>query len=91
MKKMKYLAVIPTYGSVLLLFWLFIKMLKREINTKKFYIYFYLITLMGGSAYIILKLLLLLMINPAVEKTVFRDYIMIAVDVLCGYLINLFS
>ena len=35
-KKMNYLAIIPIFGTIILLFWLFIKMVKQEINKKKF-------------------------------------------------------
>ncbi len=31
-KKLNYMAIIPIYGSVILLFWLFIKALKNQIN-----------------------------------------------------------
>ena len=39
-KKLNYLAIVPIYGTVVLLVWLFIKMAKQEINKKKFYAYF---------------------------------------------------
>lgn len=33
-KKLNYLAVIPVFGTVILLFWLFIKLIKNEIAKK---------------------------------------------------------
>ena len=46
-KKMNYLAIIPIYGAVILLFWLFIKMARGEIDKKRFHAYFISSALVG--------------------------------------------
>ena len=40
-KKMNFFAILPLYGSIIALIWLFIKSIKKEINKKKFNLYFY--------------------------------------------------
>ena len=44
---MNYLAIIPIYRAVILLFWLFIKMARGEIDKKRFHAYFISSALVG--------------------------------------------
>ena len=57
-KKINYLAIIPIYGTIILLLWLFIKMTKQEINKKKFHAYFISSALFGFLSVLIMILFL---------------------------------
>lgn len=90
-KKLNYLAVVPIYGTVVLLVWLFIKMAKQEINKKKFYAYFISSALFGFLS-ILVVVLLLNFINSLVDISNFiNGYGLIVAFVVGGYLMNLFT
>ena len=65
-KKINYLAIIPIFGTIILLFWLFIKMAKQEINKKKFHAYFISSALFGFLS-ILITILFLNFINSLVD------------------------
>ena len=46
-KKINLLIIIPIYGTIILMIWLFIKMIKEEINKKIFYAIFISSVLFG--------------------------------------------
>ena len=90
-EKINYLAIIPVYGTVFLLFWLFVKMVKQEINKKKFHAYFLSCGLVGFLS-ILVVVLLLNFINSLINITNFIDrYGMVVAFIIGGYLMNLFS
>lgn len=90
-KKMNYLAIIPIFGTVILLFWLFIKMIRSEIDKKKFNAYFISCTLLGFLAILII-ILFLNFINSLIETTSFiNNYGILIAFVVGGYLMNLFT
>lgn len=90
-KKMNYLAIMPVYGTVILLFWLFIKMVKQEINKKKFHAYFISSTLFGFLS-ILVVILLLNFINSLTDITSFiNSYGIIIAFIVGGYSMNLFT
>ncbi len=90
-KKLNYLAIVPIYGTVVLLVWLFIKMAKQEINKKKFYAYFISSALFGFLS-ILVVVLLLNFINSLVDISNFiNGYGLIVAFVVGGYLMNLFT
>ena len=90
-KNMNYLAVIPIYGAVILLFWLFIKMIKGEINKKKFHAYF-VSSALSGFLSILVTILFLNFINSIIDITGFINSYGIAVAFINGgYLMNLFT
>ena len=57
-KKINYLAIIPIFGTVILLLWLFIKMIREEINKKKFHAYLISSALFGFLSILVGILLL---------------------------------
>ena len=90
-KKINYLAIIPIYGTVILLFWLFIKMIKQEINRKKFHAYFISSALFGFLS-ILIAILFLNFINSLTDITNFiNSYGIIVAFLVGGYLMNLFT
>lgn len=90
-KKTNYLAIIPIFGSVILFLWLYIKLLKHEINTKKFLACFISSALLGFLS-IVVVMLFLYFINYLFDIKIFiENYGMIVAFVIGGYLLNLFS
>ena len=90
-KKINYLAIIPIYGTIILLLWLFIKMTKQEINKKKFHAYFISSALFGFLS-VLIMILFLNFINSLVGITNFiNSYGIIIAYVVGGYLMNLFT
>ena len=90
-KKMNYLAIIPIYGTIILLFWLFTKMIKEEINRKKFYVYFVSSALVGFLS-ILIVILFLNFINSLTDIVNFiNSYGLIFAFLVGGYLMNLFA
>ena len=90
-KKTNYLAIIPIFGSVILFLWLYIKLLKHEINTKKFLTCFISSVLLGFLS-IVVVMLFLYFINYLFDIKIFiENYGMIVAFVIGGYLLNLFS
>lgn len=90
-KKINYFAILPIFGSVILFFWLFIKMIKQEINKKRFHAYFISSALFGFLS-ILIVILFLNFINSLVDITNFiNSYGIIIAYVVGGYLMNLFT
>jgi hypothetical protein len=90
-KKINYLAIIPIFGTVILLFWLFIKMIKQEINKKKFHAYF-ISSASFGFLSILIAILFLNFINFLTDITNFiNSYGIIVAFLVGGYLMNLFT
>ena len=90
-KKINYLAIIPIYGTIILLLWLFIKMTKQEINKKKFHAYFISSALFGFLS-VLIMILFLNFINSLVDITDFiNNYGMLVAFIVGGYLMNIFT
>lgn len=90
-RKMNFLAILPIGGSIILLFWLFIKMVKREINKKKFDAYFISSALFGFLS-ILVTILLLNFVNSLIDITNFiNSYGLLIAFIVGGYLMNLFT
>ena len=88
---MNFLAILPIGGSIILLFWLFIKMVKREINKKKFDAYFISSALFGFLS-ILVTILLLNFVNSLIDITNFiNSYGLLIAFIVGGYLMNLFT
>ncbi len=90
-KKINYFAILPIFGSVILFFWLFIKMIKQEINKKRFHAYF-----ISSALFVFLSILIVILflnfINSLVDITNFiNSYGIIIAYVVGGYLMNLFT
>lgn len=90
-KKINYLATIPIFGTVILLLWLFIKMIREEINKKKFHAYFISSALFGFLS-ILVAILLLNFINSLIDISSFiESYGILIAFIVGGYLMNLFT
>ena len=57
-KKINLLIIIPIYGAIILMIWLFIKMIKEEINKKNFYSIFISSALFGFLSILVIILFL---------------------------------
>ena len=90
-KKMNYLAAIPIYGSVIIMFWLFIKTVKKEINMKQLSAYLLSSALIGFFS-ILVSVLFFKFIGTFFGNSNFiNNYGVILGLVLGGYLMNLFT
>ncbi len=90
-KKLNYMAIIPIYGSVILLFWLFIKALKNQINKKKFHIYLICSGIIGFLSILII-ILFLNLINSLVDINDFiNGYGLLVAFIVGGYILNLYT
>ncbi len=90
-KKLNYLAIMPVFGSVILLLWLFIKSIKNEIAKKKYYVYFICCGLVGGLSVVLLTLFLYF-INLRFDISAFiESYGMILVYLISGYVLNFYA
>lgn len=70
-KDMNYLAVIPLYGAVILMAWLFIKGMRHEVHFKKAVKYFFLCGLIGVASMVVVALLALLVNSLVTEPNFF--------------------
>lgn len=90
-KKINLLIIIPIYGTIILMIWLFIKMIKEEINKKIFYAIFISSALFGFLS-ILITILFLNIINSLTNITYFIDnYGILFSFIIGGYLMNLFT
>lgn len=90
-KKMNYFAVIPIWGTVVVLLWLYIKMVKRKINKKKFHACFASSALFGFLS-ILVTVLFLNFINARIDISDFvNNYGLLTAFICGGYLMNLFT
>ena len=87
-RKLKYFGVIPLYGAIIVWFSLFIKVLKQEVDKKKFSKYFWRCGLLSGFLFLALMLGLVL-ISKMVDINGYIGYGIIMVVIIGGYLINL--
>lgn len=87
-KKLNFLAVLPLYGSIILLLWLFIKLIKKEINEKKFTLYFYSCGFAGAIVIALPMLFLKYQFNFSADQI---GIAIIIVLIVGGYLWNLYT
>lgn len=90
-KKMNYLAIIPIYGSIILIFWLFIKMIKREIDMKQLSAYLASTAIVGFLSILVSVLFFKFIGSIFAGITFINNYGLILGFVLGGYLMNLFT
>ena len=90
-KKINLLIIIPIYGTIILMIWLFIKMIKEEIKKKIFYAIFISSALFGFLS-ILITILFLNIINSLINIKYFIDnYGILFSFIIGGYLMNLFT
>ena len=87
-RKLNYLRIIPLYGAIILWLYLFIKLVKQEINKRIFCKYFWRCGLLSGFLFLALMLGLVL-ISKMVDINGYIGYGIIMVVIIGGYLINL--
>lgn len=90
-KKMNYLAFIPVFGAVVLLFWLFIKVARGEINKKKFNAYFFSSGLFGFLSVLISVLFLNFIYSLIGIRNFIENYGLLIAYIVGGYSMNLFT
>ena len=90
-KKMNYLAFIPVFGAVVLLFWLFIKVARGEINKKKFNAYFFSSGLFGFLSVLVSVLFLNFIYSLIGIRNFIENYGLLIAYIVGGYSMNLFT
>jgi hypothetical protein len=90
-KKMNYLIIIPIFGTIIILFTLYVKALKSKVRFKILAKLWFAIGFFGGFA-ILLSILLLKFINLIISIESFVEtYGMLFAFILGGYLMNVFT
>ena len=90
-KNVKYLSIVPLFGSVILLFYLFIKSFKGEIDKKRFFIFFYSSGFVGFCS-ILVVIMSLNLVNYLFDIQEFiLNFGLSTAFVFGGYLLNLFT
>ena len=90
-KKMNYLAFIPVFGAVVLLFWLFIKVARGEINKKKFNAYFFSSGLFGFLSVLVSVLFLNFIYSLIGIRNFIDNFGLLIAYIVGGYSMNLFT
>lgn len=90
-KKMNLFAILPLFGSIIVLLWLFVKVIKKEINKKRFYLYFFSCGLVGGISIWLLRIFVLFLNNQLNFSDELFSVATIIAEILGGYLMNLFT
>lgn len=89
-KKLNYLAVIPAFGSAFLFLYLFIKMVKQEVNPKKFHACFISSAIFGFFSILIVALSMNF-VDSFVDISIFlSNYGLAAAFIIGGYILNSF-
>lgn len=90
-KKINVLAMFPIFGSVILIILLYIKMVKKEIDRKKFFAFLFCTGLFGFVS-ILLITLLLKFVNSIIDISSFINNTGLIISfVVGGYFMNLYS
>lgn len=88
-RKLNYLKYVPLYGTVIILFVLFIKAVKKEFNYNKFMKMFWKIGLISGGISSALIFLLIVINNFIIRIPI--PIIFLLIIVLGGYIINFYA
>ena len=89
-KKLNFLAIIPVFGTVILLVYLFFLALKKDISRKKFMITFWICGIVSGICWIGIFLIFSLLANKLPDLFVGTNWIPVAI-VIAGYMMNFFT
>lgn len=90
-KKINYLSILPIYGTAILLFLMFIQMVKKQINKKWFCAFFISCGLFGFLSILILILFMNFLNSISDISNFISSYGMLVVFIAAGYLLNLYS
>ncbi len=88
-KKLNYLAVLPLLGSTILLIWLFVKALKKQINSRKLFVYFVICSVVAMLIHATALVAELLVAHGDIS-TYQPNAISILIQIIGGYLVNVF-
>ena len=88
-KKLSYLRYIPLYGTIIVIFVLFVKAVKKELNYSKFMKLFFKIGFMTAGIILPLQLLLIVINNYVIRISL--PIIFLVTIFLGGYLMNYFA
>ena len=90
-KKINYLAIIPVYGTCIVLIILFIKTIRQEITRKKMIMYMFSCALVGFLS-ILISMLFLKFINDLTNHETFINTYGVWIGfILGGYIMNIFT
>jgi len=90
-KKMNYFIIIPIFGTIIILFTLYVQALKRKVRIKTLAKLWFAIGFFGGFA-IFISILLLKIISLIISIESFVEtYGMLFAFILGGYLMNIFT
>lgn len=89
-KKLKYLSIIPLYGTCILFVYLFILCLKDEISKKKFFKCFFICTIVFAICWY----MVMMIVYIVSKKMIYFDFNsvgLIITMIIGGYIINAFT
>ena len=89
-KKLNYLSIIPLYGTIILLIYLYILSIKGDISKKKFAKSFFVCGIISALCWFLVLLIVTLFSKENIEY-VYNSNLIIIVFIIAGYLINLFT
>lgn len=89
-KNLNRLSIIPLYGTCILLIHLYIRCLKNEISQKKFVKFFVICGIVSAVCWVMVGLILSL-VNETLSIPFIRDYGVIIMVIIAGYMMNAFT
>ena len=94
-KEMNWLVLIPAWGTVILYFWLFLKMRKVYIDGKKLKLYFFLSGLVGIVS-TLLCVISIVFLSSLIDMTNLLSatdpiFLLLITTIVAGYIVNIFT
>ena len=89
-KKLKYLSIIPLYGTCILLVYLFILSLKDKISKKKFFKSFFICGIVSGICWYMVMMIVYIASTKLIRFD-FNTIGLILTMIIGGYIINAFA
>ena len=89
-KKLKYLSIIPLYGTCILFVYLFILSLKDKISKKNFFKSFILCAIVSAICWYIVMMIVYI-VSEKIIKFDFNTIGLILTMIIGGYIINIFT
>ena len=94
-KEMNWLVLIPAWGTVILYFWLFLKMRKGYIDGKKLKLYFFLSGLVGIVS-TLLCVISIVFLSSLIDMTNLLSatgpiFLQLITTIVAGYIVNIFT
>lgn len=89
-KKLKYLSIIPLYGTCILFIYLFILAIKDKILKKKFFKLFMICAIVSAICWYMI-IMILYIISKKTNFFNFNDFGILSTMIIAGYMINAFT